>query len=261
LAPIYRPPPLNDRDNPNVGRSHPLRDLIVLALGTGGAVVIIAIILGWTINLLVPLVPQRYEARLFGWITVPNDDEVFPAETERLHRIFTMMQPHLPPSELTAKISVVNSETPNAMTLPGGQIVFTSGLTTQASSDNELAMILGHELGHLYNRDHLRGIGMGLSTTLLTSALSFDEAGGFITNLLGLTSMSFSRDQEQAADRFGLDMLYATYNSAHGATEFFDRMAAQNDEGGGLGELFATHPLSEGRARNLRELIGARNGQ
>ena len=45
----------------------------------------------------------------------------------------------------------------NAVALPGGNIVVFAGLLKEIKSENELAMILGHELGHFAHRDHLRG--------------------------------------------------------------------------------------------------------
>ena len=52
-----------------------------------------------------------------------------------------------------------------------------TGLLEQTASENELAFVVGHEIGHFRNRDHLRGLGRGVAFGLVLAALSTSGAG------------------------------------------------------------------------------------
>jgi Zn-dependent protease with chaperone function len=59
-------------------------------------------------------------------------------------------------------VHVQPSTAVNAAALPGGHMLVFSGLLTEMRSENELAFVLAHELGHYAHRDHLRGLGRAL---------------------------------------------------------------------------------------------------
>jgi predicted Zn-dependent protease len=144
------------------------------------------------------------------------------------------------------------------MAFPGGLIFVTSGLLDQAESENELAFVLAHELGHFRNRDHLRGIGRGVAFALVVGALGLGGSGGAAQLAAasgGLATRGFDRDQERDADRFGLEVVQAEYGHVAGAWDFFERLP----EPGSVVEkqivhYLAIHPLSEDRIDALREL-------
>ena len=81
------------------------------------------------------------------------------------------------------------------MALPGGQIMVFSGLLKKVNLENELAMVLGHELGHYAHRDHLRGMGRGLGVTLgLAMLFGQDSAvAGIASDLFLGMEMRYSR--------------------------------------------------------------------
>ena len=57
-------------------------------------------------------------------------------------------------------------------------MIVTAGLLEKVESENELAFIIGHELGHFRNRDHIRGLGRGLAIGILITAVSGNDGGG-----------------------------------------------------------------------------------
>lgn len=68
-----------------------------------------------------------------------------------------------PEAPFTFELALVEEEEPNAMALPGGAILLTSGLLETVDSENGLAFVLAHELGHYAHRDHLRSLSRGLA--------------------------------------------------------------------------------------------------
>ena len=95
-----------------------------------------------------------------------------------------------------------DSEQVNAFALPGRVIVINKGLVGKAASENEISFVLAHELGHIENRDHLRGIGRSLVLMTFSAMLLGPDNG--VGKMLGkglhLSEMKFSRVQESRAD-------------------------------------------------------------
>ena len=155
-------------------------------------------------------------------------------------------------------MAIQEEGTPNALAFPGGLVVVTSGLLEQVESENELAFVLGHEIGHFRHRDHLRGIGRGVAFALVMGALGLGGSGGAaqLAALSGqLAARGFDRDQESDADRFGLALVQQEYGHVAGAWEFFQRLP---DLDGSVEKeivhYLATHPLSEERIEALHAL-------
>ena len=127
----------------------------------------------------------------------------------------------------------------------------------QTESENELALVLGHEIGHYAGRDHLRGLGRAAALALVFSLLGAGEstaAAGFAGLAGDLTSRGFDRNQEADADAFGLALVQAEYGHIAGATEFFRKLPS---ESGAIGELtgyLSTHPVSADRVEDLEAL-------
>jgi predicted Zn-dependent protease len=147
----------------------------------------------------------------------------------------------------------------NALALPGDAIVLYAGLVERAQSENELMMVLGHELGHFAHRDHLRGLGRGLLVQIAI-AYFFGDVGSLqslaVSGVAALSRSQFSQSQEREADEFGLTLLQKTYGQVAGATDFFARMSQQ--KGADLAFL-STHPAPGKRVKEIERLIKERN--
>jgi Zn-dependent protease with chaperone function len=140
----------------------------------------------------------------------------------------------------------------NAMALPGGHIMVFSGLLKIVTSENEMAFVLAHELGHFNNRDHLRGLGRGIVFAFISTLIGSSDSS--IARLAGktlqVTESGFSREQESAADAFALQTLNCVYGHVGGATNFFNHMP-KNLDPGHLGHYFASHPENRKRIQAL----------
>ncbi len=156
------------------------------------------------------------------------------------------------------KLLYVNDATINAGAVPGDRILVFRGLLKQATSENELAMVLGHELGHFAHRDHLRGLGQQLLLQLSVSWL-FGDVGALqsiaTSGVVALNQAQFSQRQERQADEMGLTLLQRLYGHVAGATDFFDRLKQQEPS---TVDWLLSHPAPSKRVETLRQLIHER---
>jgi predicted Zn-dependent protease len=164
------------------------------------------------------------------------------------------------PEDFGLQVHYSDSEQMNAYATLGGHIVINRGLLSAVQSENGLAMVLGHEIGHLLHRDPMLAMGRA---TVTASALAL--LGGFsqtsVANTLFSISadslmLGFSREQERAADMFSLGLLQRYYGHQGGADEFFKRIkATQRDSPASdlIVEFFSTHPDLEERIEQLQE--------
>ena len=251
----FRPKALTG--NVNVSSGHPLTELAWL-LG-GLLTLLLAVYLAfWLISELVaPRVPVAVEVWAGEHLLGQLEQKSNPSLQQRLDELLAVVPAESPLLRYNFSVSVANNEEINALALPGGHILVFSGLLKEIRSENELAMILAHELGHYARRDHLRGMGRGLGMTLVLATL-FDQdsrAAGIASSFFSGLEMRYSQEQEGAADSFGLQLLAARYGHAGGATDFFERLA--DKAGSRFTYLLASHPHPHARIASLQRMITA----
>jgi predicted Zn-dependent protease len=254
--PITLPPgtaSYSDRSPPPKNRQL----LLLLAIIVG---VIVGVI--WFLDNLILFIPPSVERQL-GALMVPTFERLAkPSATQdTLNQLLDRLEVHLPDKQRQGRdyqVLYVPDATINAVAIPGDRIIIYQGLLAQAKSENELMMVLGHELGHFAHRDHLRALGRGIGIQLALSTILGDLSALQSLAVSGLTTLSdarFSQQQEYDADNFGLEILQATYQHVAGATDFFDRMSRQ--EGIDIAFL-ATHPAAKERVKRLQSVIASR---
>ncbi|MDJ0788765.1 MAG: M48 family metallopeptidase [Myxococcota bacterium] len=248
------------RDPPegiNVTPTHPLSELVTLVAGIVGVTVVIALVGGFFLDAAFQRLPPRLETRIFGsfWSGLFEEATDHPraaAAEELLDRLAT----HWPDNPYELRLRVVAFEEPNAFAIPGGLVAVTEGLLDELESENELAFVLGHELGHFEGRHHLRGLGRGLILQLGLAVLFGGSAGETLPLLVaGIAETRFLRDHEREADRFGLALVYREYGHVAGADDFFGKLPdADADLADRIGSWVASHPVSEDRIEALDAL-------
>jgi Zn-dependent protease with chaperone function len=246
--------------NVNVSPIHPLKEFAILAGGLLAVVVGIYLVLGLAVDLIVPRLSMDMEKKLAGAFIgkiVENEDA---ADTTRsLQALVDRLQDRCAPLPYNITVHVTESDAVNAAALPGGHMVVFTGLLAEMASENELAFVLAHELGHYANRDHLRGMGRAL--VLMTASTLLLGADNSINSMIGqgmaLTELSFSRKQERQADEFALETLYCHYGHVADATSFFSKIPEDGDPGR-FGHYFASHPENRRRISHLEDLAQAR---
>lgn len=251
--PRFRPRPPGR--NPNISDRPPWREFAIVAATVAGLVWVLYLILGWLAGVAAVRVPADWESR-WGDLMVsaapfPRDD-AHPARAPLQALVDALVQPvadQVPPPT----VHVVTDATVNAAALPGGHILVFEGLLDDVGSENELAMVLGHEIAHQVHRDHLRQAGRTLLVALAAQVvLGADSAvGRLMSGSAELLDLRYSRDQESRADELALELLSTHYGHVGGAVDFFARH--QDSDDAAL-RLFRSHPLSRDRVRNLRDL-------
>lgn len=160
---------------------------------------------------------------------------------------------------------VLNSPVVNAFALPGGYVYVTRGLLASLDNEAQLAMVLGHEIGHVAARHASQSalqqkIGQ---LTLLGGAVIgqevFNIPGGDILNLGGtatqLLFLRYSRDHEREADRLGVEYsAKAGYHSSEAAAFFSSLQRMQKQSGQTLPSFLSTHPDPGDRKQTIEKL-------
>jgi len=155
-------------------------------------------------------------------------------------------------------ITVVNDMTVNALTLSGGRIVVFRGLIARADDADEVAAVLGHEMGHVARYDPEAALLRELGFSAVLSMVGHGDASGlrYGRNLL---SLSYSREAETAADEAALRYLATAGMNPAGLARFFavlDRLQGGADAA--VIPWLATHPPTA--LRRQRAAIAASGG-
>lgn len=253
--------PRKPREGVNVSDVHPLAEAGTLVAGLTAIFVIVVVTLIFLIEVVLYFVSAEAEADLFAdWL--PEDLVIGAAADDRLDRtqqLVDRLAAHWADAPYEFRVQIDESEAPNAMALPGGLIVVTVGLLDQVESENELAFVLGHELGHFRNRDHLRALGRVAVVSLFFAAVTGNDVAGLGIKTADITLRGFSRRQESRADEFGLAVINAEYGHVNQASRLFERWQVADEKTLPLAVYLSTHPLAGDRVERLRE-IAERDG-
>lgn len=254
--------PRSPEEGINVSKEHPLVEAGTLIVGIGLIFAVIAVTLIFLVEIAIYFIPAEKEVALFeDWM--PTDIVVVAEGDERsqaVDAILKRLSRHYPDSPYTFRIAIDDSEFMNAMALPGGLIVLTAGLLDAVKTENELAFIIGHELGHFKNRDHMRALGRGVVLGILFVAISGSGAGSnYGASIADLALRGFSRSQEASADEFGLGIVHKEFNHVADSWRFFERIDEYDGDFLKLMSYLSTHPSPDNRVDALIMLAG-KNG-
>jgi len=152
------------------------------------------------------------------------------------------------------RVEIWDADMVNAITLPGGRVIFFDGLIGEADSAEEVAGVLAHEIGHVAHRDGLRLSLRAAGSAGLLGLIVGDATGGAAAIIAAeqLLNASYTRDAETAADAFAFDLLDDADVDVAAFAGFFDRVGQQAGEQSAIMEHFATHPNLELRADQAR---------
>ncbi|MFM1569618.1 MAG: M48 family metalloprotease [SAR86 cluster bacterium] len=169
-------------------------------------------------------------------------------------------------SDLIYRFTVLDSPDVNAFALPGGYIFINRGLMVYLSSEEELAAVLGHEIGHVTARHSVRQISQAQVLSIISYAVAREagSAAGDLTNIAsGALVAGYGRDMELQADSLGAEYMAKQGYSALGmidtisvlkehelySTEVSKRRGSNQQTYHGI---FASHPSNDSR---LKEVI------
>jgi predicted Zn-dependent protease len=163
---------------------------------------------------------------------------------------------------------VFESDEVNAFALPGGKVGVYTGLLKLAQSDDELAVVMGHEIGHVIARHGaermseqmvIQGLG-ALGAAYAQNHYSEQTVQLFQTAYGGLTTLGrvlpHSRANESEADHMGVVFAAEAGYDPRAAITFWQKMQAQKNSGSSRLEAFlSTHPADEKRIADLQALM------
>jgi predicted Zn-dependent protease len=159
---------------------------------------------------------------------------------------------------------LADPQTVNAFALPGGQVFITSALFTKLETEDQLAGVLAHEIGHVVARHGAERIAKMELTQGLTGAAviaSGDYSTAQAAQMIGnLINMSYGRDQELQSDELGVRFMLEAGYDPHA---LLDVMKILEEASGGQRqpEFASTHPSPENRLGRIREALEKYSGQ
>ncbi|MBN8510761.1 MAG: M48 family metallopeptidase [Burkholderiales bacterium] len=185
-------------------------------------------------------------------------------QLQRLRYIARRLIPFTPPWNPRAaqwkwEVALIGSPQINAFCLPGGRIAFFWGILQRLQlGDDEVAMIMGHEMAHAL-REHARErIGKGVATRgaveIGSALLGLGDLGRLAAGMgEQLLTLVFSRDDESEADLVGMELAArAGYDPAAGIT-LWQKMDSFNK--GGPPEFLSTHPSGPTRIKDIEAAL------
>ncbi|MEY2880686.1 MAG: hypothetical protein RLZZ15_3066 [Verrucomicrobiota bacterium] len=190
-----------------------------------------------------------------------------PAEIDRVRRVGERIAKAVGEQMPDAKWEFVVFDSPavNAFALPGGKVGVYSGLLRLAESDAELAIVMGHEIGHVIARHGAERMseamaieGFGAIAATVAEGKYDGQTVGMFKQFYGLGTtigilLPHSRGNESEADRMGLIYAARAGYDPRAAIGFWKKMAAQSAAGGGAKPppWMSTHPADEKRIADL----------
>jgi predicted Zn-dependent protease len=157
------------------------------------------------------------------------------------------------------EVNLIASPQVNAFCMPGGKIAFYSGILEKLQlSDDEVAMIMGHEIAHAL-REHAREqMGKNVATRgaieIGAAVFGLGNTGRTVANIGGsLLSLQFGRADETEADLIGMELTArAGYNPSAGVS-LWQKMSAANK--GAPPEFLSTHPSGPTRIKDIQKAL------
>jgi Zn-dependent protease with chaperone function len=196
------------------------------------------------------------EARAKGALA-PDDEP----QLQRLQTIARRLISHTAPWNPRSRdwkwqVNLIGSKQVNAWCMPGGKIAFYTGILDQLKlNDDEVAMIMGHEMAHAL-REHARerlaksqatSIGLSIASQLLGLGQLGDVAANLGTQLL---TLKYSRDDETESDLVGLEIAARGGYKPEASVSLWQKMQAAS--GNGSPSFLSTHPSGANRIEELQ---------
>jgi len=264
----------------NTSNEHPLKDFSAMILAGIGIASVLIIGLSTTANWLAPKIPFHYEVALATRLAqkFPNstpskdastsadtgtdkiDSEKFNLAQQRQKYLEKLTEKYLQAQKIDDDIKIrvhyIDDKNINAFATIGGHIFIHSGLFNRLHSENALAFVLGHEIGHISKRHPISALGRGLILIVsLNAMLGISDAAlpdWLISQTTNITMLTFSREQEIDADSFAIAGVYKLYGHIDDADALFQYLKNQQSDNNTL-EILTTHPLHDSRLKAIED--------
>jgi predicted Zn-dependent protease len=151
----------------------------------------------------------------------------------------------------------------NALALPGGIIVITDEMVSLAGSEDEIAAVLAHEIGHAELRHAMKQATQS-SAVAAVAAVVTSDASSFTVAVAGLPALlantKYSREFETEADEFAFKLLKQHGISPAAFASLMERLSTDHEEEEKAISFLSTHPVTADRIKRARELSAEKKG-
>jgi len=185
-----------------------------------------------------------------------------------INRMGRTLAAHADPNPFEMKFYLINGQEPNAMAIPGGYIVVTTGLIVLAENEDEIAGVLSHEIAHVTGRhvvqliEKTKRLNLASLAAILIGAIA--GGGGTTSQAIAATAMAttealalkYTREMEREADQNGLHILLRAGYDPGGLFSFLNKinkmsLASESK----IPAYLSTHPGVEDRIALLENLL------
>jgi len=167
-------------------------------------------------------------------------------------------------NEFVWQVKIIHDDaTLNAFCTPGGYIYVYTGLIKYLDSEDQLAGVMGHEIGHADLRHTSRQMTKQYGYETVIQAITGQQPGTLATIALNLKTLANSREFETEADAKSVDYLSQTTYACNGAAGFFEKMIA-NGSAPTQPQWLSTHPNPDNRVAAINtkaDQVGCRKNQ
>lgn len=191
------------------------------------------------------------------------------AQYARVQRVWSRVAAATPKSGEAWDLRVFQSDDVNAFVMPGNRVGVYTGLLNLVENDDQLAAVLGHEVGHaIYRHANQRAsraavgsaavqIGGAVISGGTDGAISADQVGalGSVATNLGVV-LPYSRSAELEADLAGVDYMHKAGYDAQQAVRLWELMAANSSAR--VASFLSTHPDPDTRRQKIQDYINAK---
>jgi beta-barrel assembly-enhancing protease len=182
-----------------------------------------------------------------------------PALDNLLAEIGRRLTYHLKNPQWRFTFRMLKSPEINGFALPGGFIFVTRSLVELCNQDpDELAFVLGHEIGHVVKRHAIEQLKANAALSAAIRLLA--PRGGLVTQSVTnsgvkLLQQAYSQDKELDADQFSIRLVQRAGFDASAALRFLNRLPTNSGGRSALSRYFSSHPSIEIRTRNLKRAL------
>ncbi len=167
-------------------------------------------------------------------------------------------------THLSFSFKITTSDQVNACAFPGGFVYLNAGLLKTADSEDEVAAVIAHEIGHvaarhgteqLSKRELVGGVSLALGI-LASRSTPIAIADRLMGNAAPLTLLKYPRNNEVEADNLSAQYLWASGYDPRALDSFLRKLATLTKQSPSLlAQLTATHPFNQDRIKHAQELV------
>jgi len=245
----------------NTSKTNPLKEFFILTVGLVIIVFITIYLLIVVIDNFADKIPFELEKNLpiSDLIEKQNSEELPPYLKLLSQKIINSVSL---PEEINITVHYVNDDTVNAFATLGGHIFLYRGLLEKLKYEDEVAMVIAHEVAHIKYRHPILSMSHGVVVGLVLSVFSSSAGDSVASDIMGTSGMAsllrFSREYEYQSDKNAINSLIKIYGHAGGALGLFKVFDSEFAKDKSF-EFLATHPLTENRITQTKEMIASHN--